>query len=130
MANPIHGYTYGQVGQSPVSIADEVYKSGRLAFRISDNFNEIGINEGLKYRAEIDGQWLMMEFDSKYDLLFHKLEEGLITEGVHRFKLTVTDDRGNESVYNRSFEYIAREPERRIAKSSRAKHSNTKRKRR
>ena len=117
---------------SPVSIADVVYKSGRLAFRISDNFNEIGINEGLKYRAEIDGQWLMMEFDSKYDLLFLKLEEGLITEGVHQFKLTVTDDRGNESVYNRSFEYIAREPERRVAKakSSKVKHSNTKRKRR
>ena len=98
------------VDQTPPSIrtlsfSEKMYQNGRISFKIDDNYEISGIAEGLKYRAEVDGQWLMMEFDSKYDLLYHKLDEDKITEGSHTFKLTVTDNRGNESVFEKNFAY-------------------------
>ena len=109
------------VDQTPPSIrtlsfSEKMYQNGRISFKIDDNYEISGIAEGLKYRAEVDGQWLMMEFDSKYDLLYHKLDEDKITEGSHTFKLTVTDNRGNESVFEKNFEYSDEDAPRAVRK--------------
>jgi hypothetical protein len=78
-------------------------KLSRLAFKIKDNHEIAGNARPLRYRAEVDGQWLLMEMDGKYDLLFHRFEEGYISQGEHTFKLVVTDDRENEAVFEGRF---------------------------
>jgi murein DD-endopeptidase MepM/ murein hydrolase activator NlpD len=86
----------------PISFAADMRKAQRMAFKITDNHEVTGSGTGLKYRAEVDGNWLLMEFDAKRDLLYHQFD-GQISEGLHSFKLTVTDNRGNESVFERQF---------------------------
>jgi murein DD-endopeptidase MepM/ murein hydrolase activator NlpD len=88
---------------SAVSFQADMRKLSRLSFKIKDNRETMGNARPLRYRAELDGNWLLMEMDGKYDLLFHKFEEGYISEGTHTFKLVVTDDRDNEAVFEGTF---------------------------
>jgi murein DD-endopeptidase MepM/ murein hydrolase activator NlpD len=87
----------------PVTFQADMRKLSRLAFKIKDNHETMGNARPLRYRAELDGQWLMMEMDGKYDLLFHKFDEGYIAAGEHTFRLVVTDDRENEAVFEGRF---------------------------
>jgi murein DD-endopeptidase MepM/ murein hydrolase activator NlpD len=87
----------------PVTFQADMRKLSRLAFKIKDNFETGGNARPLRYRAELDGKWLLMELDGKYDLLFHKFDEGYISAGDHSFRLTVTDDRENEAVFEGRF---------------------------
>ena len=50
-----------------------------------------------KYRATIDGNWVICEYEMKKDLLFYTFDDQ-ITKGKHIFKIEVTDDKGNTSV--------------------------------
>ena len=80
-------------------------KTSRLSFKIRDNIE----GRPLRYRAEIDGKWILMELDGKYDLLFCRFEDlpnPLNTEGDHLLKITVTDDRNNTRVFERHFELV------------------------
>ena len=87
----------------PVSFQADMRKLSRLAFKIRDNHEVMGSARPLRYRAELDGEWLMMELDGKYDLLFHNFSEGKITEGVHKLRISVTDDRENEAIFEGTF---------------------------
>lgn len=49
-----------------------------------------------KYRATVDGNWVICEYELKQDLLFYKFDETLAA-GIHNFYLEVTDDKGNRS---------------------------------
>lgn len=62
-----------------------------IKFKITDD--KSGIES---YRAEIDGKWLLMEYDIKSDILSAPVNEK-IPQGNFRFVLTVTDKKGNES---------------------------------
>lgn len=60
-----------------------------MQFKISDDLS------GIKsYRATVDGQWVLMEYDPKRNLLYHVFDER-ISKGNHKYKLEVTD-----AVYN------------------------------
>lgn len=50
------------------------------------------------YRATMNNHWILMEWDPKNDLLVYTLDEKTLP-GSNDFRLTVTDTRGNESVY-------------------------------
>jgi hypothetical protein len=112
-----------------VGFASKMYQDGRISFKIKDNYEATGIGEGVSYRAEVDGIWLMMEFDDKNDLLFHKLDEGKITEGPHTFKLSVADNRGNVSVFQQPFEYVDEDAPRPAKKKATPSKSSKKKKR-
>tara|TARA_B100001142_G_scaffold35238_1_gene31072 strand:+ start:531 stop:2228 length:1698 start_codon:yes stop_codon:yes gene_type:complete len=60
-----------------------------------------GIN---KYRAEIDGKWILMEYDHKRNLLQFNINNSL-TRGEHIFTLQVIDNVGNEKIYTNTFNY-------------------------
>ena len=63
------------------------------------------INSGIKsYRGEIDGKWILMDYDYKRDLLRYDIDEKL-TKGKHTFTLKVTDNVNNEKVYTADFTY-------------------------
>ena len=88
---------------TPVTFQVDMRKLSRIAFKIRDNHETMGNARPLRYRAEVDGNWLLMEMDGKYDLLFHRFDEGRISEGAHTFRLVVTDDRDNEAVFEGRF---------------------------
>lgn len=50
------------------------------------------------YRATMNGQWILMESDPKNDLLIYKIDDRTLP-GVNKFRLTVTDERENETFY-------------------------------
>ena len=73
-----------------------------FSFRLSDNFPTAGKARDLRFRAEVDGQWILMEYDGRKRRLYHEFE-GKIPPGEHELVLRVVDDRGNETVYQKRF---------------------------
>lgn len=64
----------------------------KLEFKISDNLS------GIKtYRVELDGKWLLFEYEPKAQSLFC-LNNADLPKGKHTLKVTVTDNKGNTAV--------------------------------
>ncbi|MFM2268539.1 MAG: hypothetical protein RL757_1980 [Bacteroidota bacterium] len=79
-------------------------ENGRISFKINDNFEAMGAEaSNLKFRATIDEDWILMEYEQKSDMIWHKFS-GDIADGKHRFKLVVTDPCGNETVIEKEIE--------------------------
>ncbi len=73
------------------------------------NFNELKIKitddeSGIKsYKGEIDGEWILLEYDPKKDLLVYNLNDKIFTTAKHNLKITVTDNVGNLTTLNTTF---------------------------
>lgn len=87
---------------TPVVFKLDLTKADKMQFRIGDNLQITAQADGLNWRATVDGRWILMEFDGKKDHLTHVFD-GRIGRGEHQFKLVVRDDRGNETVFEKSF---------------------------
>jgi hypothetical protein len=62
-------------------------------------------NSGIKsYRGEIDGKWILMDYDYKRNLLRFDIEKN-ISKGKHTFTLKVIDNVGNAKKYKAKFTY-------------------------
>lgn len=73
-----------------------VTKQRDIRFKISDR--ETGIES---YRAQIDGKWILMEYDPKKSLIFFDLNDLKPAEGnKHLLELEVMDGRNNVSNYS------------------------------
>ena len=60
---------------------------------------------GIKsYRGEIDGKWILLDYDHKKNLLRFDIENN-ISKGEHTFTLEVTDNVGNMTNYEAKFTY-------------------------
>ena len=57
----------------------------------------------LDYRATIDGQWVLMEYDTKSGRLWHTFTGRGKGGERHEFVLRVADSRGNETTFERRF---------------------------
>jgi hypothetical protein len=78
-------------------------KSQRMSFHIKDNFPTAeSARDGMKYRATVDGQWILMTFDAKRAMLTHEFD-GKIPYGQHTLRLEVTDNRNNVRVFEQQF---------------------------
>jgi len=64
-----------------------------VSFIIKDEFSGISNFEG-----KLNGDWVLMEFDSKKNKLTYSIDERL-KKGENDFELKITDRKGNESVY-------------------------------
>ena len=73
-----------------------------MRFTISDNMRTGGRARGIRYEAEVDGKWILMEYDAKKDMLIHKFDER-IGPGNHQLVLKVKDNRGNAAEFSKSF---------------------------
>ncbi len=82
---------------TPLSIKDKKILTDplKVQFKIADDLS------GIKsYRGEIDGKWVLFEYDAKSGILSYTFDKKRITFGKsHLFKLVVTDDRENSSEY-------------------------------
>ena len=79
----------------PLNVSDTTFinRHKELKFKIRDEFS------GLKsYRAEMNGKWILMEYDLKNDLLLYKIDS-LTQDGGNNFHLKVYDNSGNLSDY-------------------------------
>ncbi len=77
----------------PPTIAPVGRTINQVSFRIRDNLSGIA-----SWRAELNGEWLLMKFEHKEALIFsEKLDKTKPLKG--NFVLTVTDRAGNEAVY-------------------------------
>lgn len=84
---------------SPVNIANGKSMRGiaKMSFKIRDN------RSGIKsFNGFIDGQWVLMEFDTKTATLWHTFDERT-SAGAHAFKLVVEDMKGNARTYSINF---------------------------
>ena len=62
-------------------------------------------DSGIKsYRGEIDGKWILMDYDYKNHLLRFDIENN-ISKGKHTFTLKVVDNVGNTTNYSANFTY-------------------------
>jgi hypothetical protein len=87
---------------TPIRFNANMAGYSRMAFKIRDDIPTMEKGADLKYKATVDGQWILMEYDLKYDLLSYDFDER-VAKGKHNFSLEVTDDRGNQTVFERSF---------------------------
>lgn len=59
-----------------------------------------GINS---YRGEIDGQWILMEFDPATSILTYDFNDKIFTDAKHELKVVVTDNVGNSNTLTATF---------------------------
>ena len=86
----------------PVRFSENMNSAERMSFRISDNLATDRNIDGISYRATVDGQWILMEYEKKSKILSHTFD-GRIGEGQHNLVITVKDNRGNERVWTGVF---------------------------
>ncbi len=61
---------------------------------------------GIKsYRGEINGKWILMDYDAKRNLLKFDFKDSNISKGKHIFTLKVIDNVGNTTNYKAEFTY-------------------------
>ena len=69
-----------------------------LKIKISDS--ESGIKS---YRGEIDGEWILLEYNVKNGILTYNFSDKKFTTAKHHLKIVVTDNVGNTNTVNANF---------------------------
>jgi hypothetical protein len=77
---------------------DKTYRNGKdIKFLVSDDLSGVD-----PYSAFIDGQWVLLKFDPKRNLMWHTLSNK-ISAGEHEMKVKITDERKNSQFFSFSF---------------------------
>jgi len=69
-----------------------------LKLKINDE--DSGIS---KYRATVNGKWILMEYDHKTKTLTHDFNDNVVTDITNNLKVIVTDNVGNSSTFEATF---------------------------
>ena len=69
-----------------------------LKLKIEDDLSGIS-----KYRATVNGKWILMEYDYKTKTLTHDFNDNVVNNTKNEFKLIVTDNVGNSSTFEATF---------------------------
>jgi hypothetical protein len=83
----------------PLRFQRDMQNESRMSFKVSDNMQ---LDKTMVWRAEVDGKWILMEFDLKSKTLVHHFDERILP-GEHELKLMVSDKQGNEQVFVSTF---------------------------
>ena len=86
---------------TPLNIQNNnaITDQSKISFKISDDLS--GINT---YRGELDGEWILFEYDAKNRLIEYYFDATRIQSGKkHHLKLTVTDAKENVKTYEANF---------------------------
>ena len=85
----------------PLSIKDKktLTENSKIRFKIDDNLS------GIKsYRGEIDGKWVLFEYDAKSKLISYTFDKSRMAFGnTHHLSLIVIDNKDNRSEYKADF---------------------------
>ncbi|WP_461587871.1 M23 family metallopeptidase [Winogradskyella sp.] len=85
---------------TPVNFKDKKWlsKYRYLSVRIDDDISGIS-----KYRATVNGKWILMEYDYKTKLLVHDFNDNIVRDTKNELKIIVTDNVGNSSTFEATF---------------------------
>ncbi len=85
----------------PVNISNNknIAAQSTIQIKITDELSGIAT-----YRGRLNGQWILMDYDAKNDLLIYSYDERL-AKGENIFELTVTDKKNNTSNYKAKLIY-------------------------
>jgi len=81
-----------EIGPLNFSNNASVASLSSLKVKVTDDLSGID-----KYTPTIDGDWVLMEYDAKYDLLILDMADLKLEPGLHTFKLVVEDEKNNIS---------------------------------
>jgi hypothetical protein len=73
-------------------------KLNELKVKIEDDLSGIS-----NYRATINGQWILMEYDYKKDTLTYDFEDNVSAATENNLKIIVTDNVGNSATFETTF---------------------------
>ncbi|WP_461599225.1 M23 family metallopeptidase [Winogradskyella sp.] len=84
----------------PVNFKDKKWlsKYRYLKVKIDDDLSGIS-----KYRATVNGQWILMEYDYKTNMLVHDFNDNIVKDTKNDLKIIVTDNVGNSSTFEATF---------------------------
>ncbi len=83
-----------------VDLKADMAGRSRFTFKVADDLSGVE-----KYKATIDGQWVLMEYEPKTKSLIHTFDAHSKGTGNRAFKLEVTDERGNTARYEQVFKH-------------------------
>ncbi|MBO6880792.1 M23 family peptidase, partial [Winogradskyella sp.] len=69
-----------------------------LKVKIDDELSGIS-----KYRATVNGEWILMEYDYKTKMLVHDFNDNIVKDTKNELKIIVTDNVGNSSTFEATF---------------------------
>lgn len=69
-------------------------QSGWLSFKISDNLAGVKL-----YRANINGEWALLDYDAKTGRVRHNLSDGIAKKGENEIEVIISDGVGNIKSY-------------------------------
>jgi hypothetical protein len=81
-----------------VNIASGIIKPDRKTVKVRIKDERSGIK---KYRAELNGDWLLMEYDAKNNLLIYYIDERL-RQGENELVIELTDQCDNKTIYRKT----------------------------
>ncbi len=87
---------------TPVNFKSNMKGYSKMSFKIKDNYQTTGKAKGMQYKATVDGNWILLNYDAKNNLLTHSFDK-TISAGKHILKLEVSDNRGNKSIFEKEF---------------------------
>lgn len=84
----------------PVNFQDKKWlsKYRYLKVKIDDDLSGIS-----KYRATVNGEWILMEYDYKTNTLVHDFNDNIVKDTKNELKIIVTDNVGNSSTFEATF---------------------------
>ncbi|OZV69909.1 M23 family metallopeptidase [Winogradskyella aurantia] len=85
---------------TPINFTDKKWlsKYRYLKVKIDDDLSGIS-----KYRATVNGQWILMEYDYKTKTLVHDFNDNIVKSTKNELKIIVTDNVGNSSTFEATF---------------------------
>ncbi len=86
----------------PSSFKKDMTGAYSMSFKIKDSMPIGGKAKAVKYKGYIDNKWVLMTLDEKNSRLVHSFDSRT-GKGEHVFKLVLTDDRGNETIFQETF---------------------------
>ena len=90
-------YYIGIDSLSPVITPINIYSGKNISqqsdikFTVTDNLSGVD-----KYKASLDGNWILLEYDAKNNRLTYTIDEHF-PKGKHEFVIQIWDDRGNKT---------------------------------
>ncbi|AUP81146.1 M23 family metallopeptidase [Flavivirga eckloniae] len=85
---------------TPINFKDGQWLSKYRYLKVKIEDEHSGIS---KYRASVNGKWILMEYDYKKNMLTHDFNDGIITDTKNNLKVIITDNVGNNSTFEALF---------------------------
>ncbi len=86
----------------PVNFNKNLKGVSRIDFIVKEDIDVARNLDVFEYNAFIDGRWVLMHYDPKKDKLSHFFDD-LTPPGEHIFRLEVTDNNKNVTIFEKSF---------------------------